>query len=66
MLQYIFTHLSQVQAHIIVLTPTAGAMWDSEFVETIGFCEKELGRQISWTRNEMSVRAPQTLIVPKV
>jgi ferredoxin-nitrate reductase len=66
MLQYIFTHLSQVQAHIIILTPTAGAMWDAEFVETIAFCEKELGRQISWARNEMSVRSPQTLIVPKI
>jgi hypothetical protein len=66
MLQYIFRHLSRVQAHLIMLTPTAGAMWDAEFVATIGFCEKELGRQISWARDEMSVRAPQTLIVPKI
>lgn len=65
MLQYIYTHLSQCEAHIVILTPTAGALWDEEFVEVVTLIENELGRQKSWARNMMNVRAPQNLLVPK-
>lgn len=64
-LRSIYTHLSQLEAHVIVLTPVAGALWDDAFVDAITFIEKELTRQKSWVRNMMNVRAPQTLIVPR-
>jgi hypothetical protein len=65
-MQYIYTHVAQVISHVVVLTPVAGAMWDQEFVQSMAHSEKELNRQMAWARYMMNVRAPQTLIVPKV
>ena len=65
-MQYIYTHVSRVMSHVIILTPVAGALWDQEFVQAMAHCEKDLDRQMAWAKYMMNARAPQSLIVPKV
>jgi hypothetical protein len=65
-MQYIYTHISRVMSHVIILTPVAGALWDQEFVQAMAHSEKDLDRQMAWAKYMMNARAPQSLIVPKV
>lgn len=46
------------------MTPVSQALWDEEFTKAIRFCKIELGRMASWCKHQITVRAPQVLIVP--
>jgi hypothetical protein len=63
-LQYIYITLSKIETLFIIFTPTAGALWDQEFVEAITFSTTQLDRQVAWSKYMLKVKAPQTLIVP--
>ena len=64
-LQMIYSQLAKVEILLIVFMPTAGALWDKEFIEVVDFSTKQLNRQLAWAKQMLSVKAPQSLIVPK-
>lgn len=63
-LQGLHIYLANTQGHLLALTPSAQALWDKAFVAAVQQAEARMARCISWVQFQMTVRAPQTLIVP--
>jgi ferredoxin-nitrate reductase len=63
-LQGFYTFLSQIEAHLITLSPSAQATWDKAFISAVAFLQTQLGRMQAWTKQQLKSRAPQALLVP--
>ena len=62
--QNLYSFLAHIQATLIMLTPTAAALLDSEIVDLVQWIKDEHGRQFNWVSNILKVNSPQSLIVP--
>ena len=51
-------------AHLSALVPVSQALWDAEFVDAVQGASEEVARMQKWVKQQLSVRAAQTLIVP--
>ena len=60
-LQVYYAH---IRGCLTVLVPVSQALWDEEFSSAVGESMKSLDRMTAWVRHQMTVRAPQTLVVP--
>lgn len=63
-LQSFYLFLAHVESHVITMLPAAQATWDREFVEAVTFVNTQVGRVYAWTKQQLSSRGPQTLLVP--
>lgn len=63
-LQNMYLFIGYLEAHLIALTPTSQASWDTSFVEAVDFVKEQLDRVKAWTTQQMSARASQALLVP--
>lgn len=63
-LQNMYLFVGYLEAHLIVLTPTSQASWDTEFVKAVSFVKEQMDRVKAWTAQQLGVRAPQALLVP--
>ena len=59
-----FIFLSEIEAHIIAMTPASQAMWDGGFVGAVTFVNEQIHRMQAWTRQQLQSRGPQALLVP--
>lgn len=60
------TYISNIEAHLSALVPVSQALWDAEFVAAVQEASADVARMQKWVRQQLSVRAAQTLIVPDV
>lgn len=58
------TYISNIEAHLSTLVPVSQALWDAEFVAAVQEANADVARMQKWVRQQLSVRAVQTLIVP--
>ncbi|KAK5065342.1 hypothetical protein LTR84_001180 [Exophiala bonariae] len=63
-LQGFYTFLSQVEAHLITLSPSAQATWDKAFISAVAFVQTQVERMQAWTKQQLKSRGPQALLVP--
>ena len=63
-LQGLQTYLRHVHGLVVALTPTSQAMWDAEFNNAVVSCQSQIERQMASARQQITVRSPQTLLVP--
>lgn len=63
-LQGLHIYLANTQGHLLALVPSAQALWDLPFLEAVQAAQGRIARCISWVQFQMTVRAPQTLVVP--
>lgn len=63
-LQGLMIYLSNTQGHLLALKPAAQALWDDEFVGAVQTATTNVMRCQSWVTSQITIRAPQTLIVP--
>lgn len=58
------TYLSSIEGHLVALGPVSQALWDPAFVTAVQEAASRVSRMQKWVKQQLSVRAPQTLIVP--
>jgi ferredoxin-nitrate reductase len=58
------TCLADIEMHFVALVPASQALWDKEFVAAVTKAKGEVERMQAWARQQLMVRAPQTLVVP--
>lgn len=63
-LQGLHMYLSSMKGWLWTLTPSASAMHDKEFTEAVLFATEMIDKQMAWVQMNITVKAPQTLIVP--
>lgn len=63
-LQSLQLFMTYIEGHLIALSPSSQALWDSEFIGAVDFAQSSMARQLSWVRQHIKVKAPQTLLVP--
>ena len=63
-LQGLLLFLANVQGHLSGLGPASQALWDAEFTDAVGKAEADVARCQNWVKQQIGVRAPQTLVVP--
>ena len=64
LLQGLYVYLSNTQGHLITLAPAAQALWDEEFAAAVLAAQTRVKRCLDWVQQQITSRAPQTLIVP--
>ena len=64
-LQQLQMYLAHVEGSLGVLTPVSQALWDGGFVEAVAWVTAQVGRMQAWVKQEISVRAAQTILVPQ-
>lgn len=57
-------YFSNIEAHLVALGPVSQALWDDEFVTAVQEATSRVARMQKWVKQQLSVRAPQTLVVP--
>ncbi|KAK4937352.1 hypothetical protein LTR28_009863 [Elasticomyces elasticus] len=57
-------YLSNIEGHLTALRPVAQALWDGEFVDAVVEASTNVARMQAWAKYQITVRSPQTLIVP--
>jgi len=63
-LQGLLIYLSNTHGHLLALQPASAALWDKEFVAAVHKANENINRCMAWAKHQITVRAPQTLIVP--
>lgn len=63
-LQSLQLFVTYIHGHLTALAPASQALWDSEFVDAVIFCENQLSRQEAWLAQKIKVKSPQSLLVP--
>ena len=63
-LEGFYVFIGHVDAHLITLTPTVQATWDKAFMSAVEFGSTQIERMQAWTKQQLRVRGPQTLLVP--
>lgn len=63
-LQGLAVYLAHIASSLAALQPVALAMWDKEFSEAVEYGQQCLHRMRAWTKQQIRVRSPQTLLVP--
>lgn len=63
-LQGLGVYLKHIESSVAALGPAAQAMWDGEFAGAVAHVGGCLGRMQAWVGHQVSVRSPQTLLVP--
>lgn len=63
-LQGLMIYLASTQGHLEALTPASQALWDKDFIAAVDKASEGMNRCQAWTKHQITVRAPQTLIVP--
>lgn len=63
-LQSMQLFVTYIHGHLTALMPVSQAIWDSEFVDAVIFCEKQISRQEAWLTQKIKVKSPQSLLVP--
>jgi len=63
-LQGLLVYLSNIEGHLTALRPASQALWDGEFLSAVETAAKNIERSKSWTSHQITVRSPQTLVVP--
>jgi formylmethanofuran dehydrogenase subunit D len=58
------TYISSIDAYLSTLMPVSQALWDADFVSAVQEANSDVARMQKWVRQQLSVRAAQTLIVP--
>lgn len=56
--------IASIEGHLIGLKPVSAALWDGQFVAALAEVQENILRTQRWVRYQITVRAPQTLIVP--
>ncbi|KAJ9644111.1 hypothetical protein H2199_003979 [Coniosporium tulheliwenetii] len=59
-------YLSNIEGHLNALVPASLALWDSQFSDAIGAAMRNIARSQSWVKHQITVRSPQTLVVPSL
>lgn len=60
----LYVYLSNVEGHLVALETASAALWDAEFVEAVERVSANNARNQAWVKHQMTVRSPQTLVVP--
>lgn len=60
----LLTYTSNIEAHLAALVPVSQALWDEAFIKAVSDAKACMERTQKWTRHQLMVRSPQTLIVP--
>ena len=63
-LQGLAVYLAHIASSLVALQPVALAMWDKEFSEAVQYAQQCVHRMRAWTKQQIRVRSPQTLLVP--
>ena len=63
-LQGLQMYLGHVHGLLVALAPTSQAMWDGAFNKAVVSSQTQVERQMSWVKQQIAVRSPQTLLVP--
>lgn len=63
-LQGLAIYLANIQGHLTALVPASQALWDEEFISSTNKAVKGIARCDAWVKHQITVRAPQTLVVP--
>lgn len=63
-LQGLLVFLASTQGHLSGLAPASQALWDAEFTDAVNKAQESVGRCQKWVKQQIGVRAPQTLVVP--
>ncbi|KAK4495423.1 hypothetical protein PRZ48_013754 [Zasmidium cellare] len=58
------TYISNIEAHLSALVPVSQALWAADFVAAVQGASEDVARMQKWVKQQLSVRAAQTLIVP--
>lgn len=58
------TYYANIRGHLTALNPVTQALWDAEFVDALQQSISHVDRMAGWAAHQLTVRAPQTLIVP--
>ena len=57
-------YIVHIEGCLVALNPAIQAVWDGEFIEAVTFAQAETERMHGWVKQQIKVRAPQTLLVP--
>lgn len=63
-LQGLLMYLAYIEAFLVALSPASAALWDQEFADAVTELLSATNRQQAWVRQQIKVKAPQTLVVP--
>lgn len=63
-LQSLQLFMTYIEGHVTALSPSSQALWDGEFMDAVDFAQSSMSRQMSWVKQHIKVKAPQTLLVP--
>ena len=58
------TYFGTIEGYLTALIPASQALWDLEFCDALTEASNDISRSQAWVKHQISVRAPQTLIVP--
>ncbi|TKA66472.1 hypothetical protein B0A49_09842 [Cryomyces minteri] len=64
LLMALHVYLSNIEGHLTALRPAAQALWDGEFADAVVEANANVTRMQAWAKHQITVRSPQTLIVP--
>lgn len=62
-MQGFYMFVSHIESHLTASGPASQAVWDDAFVKGVTFCQNQVVRMQAWVRQQIKVRAPQTLLV---
>lgn len=57
-------YIAHIEGCLVALNPTSQAVWDGKFIDAVTFAQAETERMHDWVKQQIKVRAPQTLLVP--
>ena len=57
-------YLAHIEGHLTALVPVSQAIWDADLKTAVDMAISNIARMQSWVKNQITVRSPQTLIVP--
>ena len=60
----LLTYMANVEAHLSALAPVSQALWDEAFIKAVSDANSCMARTQKWTKHQLAVRSPQTLVVP--
>ena len=60
----VYTMISNIECHLTTLEPVTQALWDKESIEAVAKASASIQRCKKWVAHQLTVRSPQTLIVP--
>ncbi|KAK0842525.1 hypothetical protein LTS02_016454 [Friedmanniomyces endolithicus] len=59
-------YMANIEAYLTALGPVSQALWDGEFWQAVETAKSNTDRVQKWVRHQLTVRSPQTLVVPSL